>query len=524
VEPEPVQNSFLLKRIKAIYAWFVILVFIIVASLLVYYKLNAAPTEPETPPLPAGTEKPLVKIGMPVEAFGIFPENYTESRSIAFNANIFEGLTIIRNGKVVTGLAVSWSNPDKYTWRFKLRGSVTFHNGNKFSAEDVKYSIEQAQANDWPLPYLSSVDKVVITDDATVELKTKEPDPVLLPKLATVFIISKQQAEKDGFKNLAGTGPYKLLKFEEKTYSLEANPNYWGGKPKIKQVIYKIISPEETAEALLSGGVDIANLTSSADNQKLSGQGFSVKSYNLPVVFFLTFDFTRDKTAYVDEPKNPFKDKGVRQALLYGINIDEFIKNAVTDGQPASQLVTSEIFGFDPKIKRPAYDLTKAKKLLTDSGYPNGFSLTVDVPASYQTDKEIVRQLERLGLKVDARILQTEEDYARTDSGDYSLMAAAWAAETLDTGEILNDLLHTKGPFNIGGYSNAELDKLTDEASVTFDSKKRLALLQKATKVAVEDLAWLPLYTTKSFAAVRSGFNWTPHNFGLIYAYEIVGQ
>jgi ABC-type oligopeptide transport system substrate-binding subunit len=111
---------------------------------------------------------------------------------------------------------------------------------------------------------------------------------------------------------------------------------------------------------------------------------------------------------------------------------------------------------------------------------------------------------------------------------DFTIIASAWTADTLDAGDVLDTVFHTKtqtkGQANVGGYSNPELDKLSDEASKTFDPKKRLVLLQKAFKVALDDLPILPLYSTENFATIRSGFAWTPHDFGLIYAYEITGR
>jgi len=536
MEKKPARNPSAFSKLGQIYVWLTILVVVVIASLVYYfYQLKPGSPQKELLPSPAATEKSLVRIGW-VEVVGVFPATAPEAFSIAFNANIFEGLTVFRNGKVAPGLAISWSNPDKNTWRFKLRNGVTFHNGNKFVAEDVKYSIEQALASakqppekQWPNVYqVANIESVIVLDPSTVEIKTKEPDPVLLPKLASVFIISKKQAEKEGFDKLVGTGPYKLKSFEKGSYTLEANQNYWGGMPKVKTAVYKPVPFDKMTEALLNGELDIASLISSADNKKLQQRGFSVKAFDLPVVFQLSFDLANNKTPYVDTPKNPFKDKKVRQVLLYGINIDEFIKNAVPDSEPASQFVTSGIFGFDPKITRPAYDLEKAKELLAEAGYPNGFSVTVDVPLTYQTDKEIVRQLNRLGIKAKARVLHEDEFMRRVTSGDFSLIANAWAAETLDLGDLLDGTLHTKtqikGQANTAGYSNPEVDNLIDEASKTFDSKKRLDLLQKATKTALDDVVQIPLYMGKNFAAVRRGFDWTPHNFGLVYAYEIAGR
>lgn len=528
MEDKAVQNSFSSSKVRPFYIFAVIFALAAAGGLL-YYQTSLAPSKTTPTSKPKAIEKPLAKIGIPTPILGIYPNTQPEAFTIAFNANIFEGLTVWRDGKVAPGLAISWSTPDKNTWQLKLRTGVMFHNGNKFTAEDVKYSIEQAQANKWPIVgQVANIESVTLVDANTVEIRTVEPDPILLPKLTFAFVISKAQAENEGTDSLVGTGPYKISKFEKEEYSLEANPNYWGGQPLVKKVIYKLIPPDKTAQALLEGQIDIASLSSSADNTKLEQKGFKIKGYNLPVVFHLTFDFKRDKTPYVDAAKNPFKNKKVRQALLYGINIDELIKNAVLDGVPATQFVTSEIFGFNQDIKRPEYNLDKAKELLDSAGYPNGFSVTIDVPAPFQTDKELVRQLKRLGLKVEARVLQSEKDLAKVSSGDYSLLASAWQAETLDFGDVLVGVLHTqtkaKGQANVGGYSNQELDKLADDASSTFDPKSRLALLKKAAEVAMEDVAWVPLYSTKNFAAVKPGFDWTPHNFGLVYAYEVTGR
>jgi peptide/nickel transport system substrate-binding protein len=152
-------------------------------------------------------KRDLVTIAQFVPFAGVFPNSAAEFNDVVFNNNVFEGLGRVVGGEVKPALATSWTNPDNSTWRFKLRNKVKFHNGDSFTAADVKYSIDEALKNNWPNAFnLGTVKSVTVVDDYTVDIKTTTPDPVLLNRLVFAFIVSEKQfkEKKKGEKSLRG--------------------------------------------------------------------------------------------------------------------------------------------------------------------------------------------------------------------------------------------------------------------------------------------------------------------------------
>src|SRR3990167_10622702 len=208
----------------------IVLIAAAILGVLVILRLNPQATKLQSADYIEGLPKDKVTVAVLSEISGLYPKVHFDVDSFAMNNNVFEGLTILRNGKLQPALAESWTNPDNFTWRVKLRQGVKFHSGDALTANDVKYTIEEAkkEANqDWMSSFMASrIDSVKIVDDQTIELKTKNPDPTLLYWLAYVFILSENQVKKDGLEKAMGTGPYKLVSTNEKEFVLEANGDY----------------------------------------------------------------------------------------------------------------------------------------------------------------------------------------------------------------------------------------------------------------------------------------------------------
>jgi len=453
--------------------------------------------------------------------------------SIQANANVFEGLTILRNGRVVPGLAESWTNPDPLTWKIKLRSGVKFHSGDSLKASDVKYTIEEAKKNEsWVSnPMASRVEDVSVVNDTTVELKTKEPDPTLLHWLVYVGILSQEQVKQDGVENAAGTGPYRIDSFEKDKVVLAANSNYWAGQPKVKEIAYRQYKDNNAlAAALEKGEVDIIPLTNKSSNEKLKEEGFQVKPFRLADLNFLGFDITNNKAKYVEGPKNPFLDLKVRKAILAALDISAVIKNSGRAGEPLSQFAVPELIGYNTSLPKSGRDLTAAKKLLVEAGYADGFTVTFDVEFLKKPEgEEIKKQLEEAGVKVKLNVIESIDDfYGKLFSGDFSFVLITYGVDTLDSTDLLNSFVHTptasKGEANVSNYSNFDLDKLLDEASITFNLEERTEVMKNAHKKFMEQLPYIPLFTRLGFCAMKDDIAFKPVPLGYIFGFEISGR
>ena len=521
-----------------------LLIFLIILVLVILgiggylFARGQQPKEPATK-VATGLPRDVITIAATITPSGIFPNSQAEFNDKIFNNNIFDGLSRIVAGKVGSGLAKSWTNPNETTWRFSLQRNVKFHNGSSFTAKDVKFSIEEALKSNWPsLENLATVKSVKVIDDYTVDIETSFPDPVLLNRLVTVFIVSEKQfkEEKGEFKAV-GTGPYKLTKLDKEGANLEQNGNYFLGAPKVKKVVYKFF-PEDTSDedllkALRSGQVDLVRLSGSkvATEAKSS---FQVKALADPFIIFLWLDAGRDKSPFVDKEPNPLKNKLVRQAIYKAIDIDSVIKEASLSAKPASQFVTDAIFGYDPNISRPKPSVEEAKSLMKKAGVESGFGLTLDVPGYRAIEGEaIAKQLAKINIKVKVNPVKSYAELGgKIDSEEQNISAYIldYGAETYDAGEIFTSILHTlKGDLGESnlltmGYVNPEIDKLAEEIATTFDPKTRLAKLQEATVAAMEEMPMVPLYSKEFFFVFRNNFDWEPTAFGAIYPFEISGR
>lgn len=298
-------------------------------------------------------------------------------------SNLYDGL-ILRdeNLNLKPGLATKWEMmDDNKRIRFTLRQGVKFHDGEPFNAEAVKFTFdrllgEQGAKGPQQANY-TAIGSVEVVDDYTVDLVLKQPDPVLLTKLAGygAMIVPPQYIKEKGedYFNLhpVGTGPFKFVDYQPKvTLTLAANPDYWGGAPKLDQLVYRFI-PEASTQVseLQSGGIDIATLVPISLIPTInSDPKLRVESVTGPNVETVRFDITKGIT----------KDVNVRKAIIEAIDRDAIIAQIIQgNAQPIASLQSSLSFGYDPDLKPLPYDPAAAKAALAAAGVPA--SATVDL-------------------------------------------------------------------------------------------------------------------------------------------------
>lgn len=522
---------------KLLFIFIAILLAILTVKFLDLFNFSKSKAIPK-----ANQEIAEVKIGLVAGLSGIADNTYIypfqdidlPGRAVA--SQYLEGLVALdQDFKIQPLLAKRWENLDDYTWRFYLQEGVTFSDGSLFDASDVKFTIETILKNPkWEnSKYIQTIKEVKIISPYVVDLVTKSVDRSLVNSLWNVFILSHKSFDTASPKSgRIGTGQYLLSDETKDGYVvLERNEKYWGRKPAVKRVIYKTIEDDKQRyKAFINKEVDLieyAPLDKLAE-EKNSGINQVLVQPDL-YVWYVGFNTQR----------NPFKDVRVRQAVYYAINIDELIQNTYqgfAEGQ--SQLVTKFVFGYNPNIKRFPFDPIKAKQLLTEAGYPDGFKVNLDVrhPRIATYAKEVARQLNKIGIKTTVTVRRKEvtsaEDRAKFEAGDTSMYMTATGIEGGgDVQSVLAAFLHSVTPDNKygsenkGHYDNPKVDGLIEKAADEKDRKVKQTLMQEAMRVAVmEDTGFVPLNVDGVAYLVNKNLAWKPRADNQIRASEISAQ
>jgi peptide/nickel transport system substrate-binding protein len=460
------------------------------------------------------------------------PYSRSETFLLAFNQNLYDPL-VRRDGnlKLEPALATAWTQAAPDTWRFTLRDGVKFSDGTPFTSDDVVFSWQRAMASTSNIKnFFVTVKEVRAVDPQTVEIVTRGADAILPEELTNWGIMSKAWCVKNkaevpadlnkigeenfATRNAMGTGPFMLKeRVPDVRTVLVPNPGWWD-KPKhnITEAVFNRIQNDSTrVAALLSGEIDFIYSVPPQDvNRIIETPGMKVLQKPELRTVFLGFDQLRDEL--VDSSvkgKNPFKDVRVREAFYRAIDINA-IKTKVMRGfaQPTAEMVGPGVNGFDPALNdRPAYDPQKAKQLLTEAGYPNGFELGMDCPNDRYVNDEaicqaVVAMLARVGVKVNL-LAQTRLKYFAKinppayDTGFYML---GWTPVSYDALNAMAALMLTRDPksgrgdFNNGGFSYPEIDMAADQIQIETDATKRLAEIDQVLKFVKDNYLYIPLH------------------------------
>lgn len=480
---------------------FLLLILLTFGGLFVYWKYFLKPT----PKKVLGEIEELKAAVM--EPLNIYPKPFEETGEIVtagLNSNIFESLVTLDNDfKLKPVLAESWSSPDEKTWRIYLKKNVKFHNGDEFSAEDVKATFDTSKKDKWiSFQNPELINEIKVIDKHTVDLITKEPNPILLNKLTMNFILPKKLVESNDLEKHIGTGPFKLVSYEQnKEMVMERNENYWGEKPKVKKINSRFYFDEEKAlEWFSKGEIDLIDALKPSEGSTALSKKAGIRSvpFDDYYVYDMIINLAPENSPYVEGGGNPFKDKRVREAIYRGINVEALIKESEYGlGKAQTQTIPKVTFGYNPNIKRLAYGPEKAKGLLKEAGYPNGFTFTLDIaPSRKSTGEAIAGQLKEIGITMKVKAM---EDVAvgmdTMYKGDFSMFIIGEGSESGDASDVLDALAHSQGQDNFGKYSNPEVDALLENAQKTSDQTKRRKYLEEALEKFSNDMAVIPLFT-----------------------------
>jgi peptide/nickel transport system substrate-binding protein len=459
----------------------------------------------------------------------IDPHGNNEGFTNAYLDNIYEPLvTRGKDLKIEPALAVSWEQTSPTVARFKLRPNVKFHDGSPFTADDVVFSISRALSDTSNFkPYLAGVKEAKKVDDLTVDIITSGPAPVLIPQLTEVRIMSKAWSTKHNVlkpqdyknkeetfasRNANGTGPF-ILRTREADVKTTAvlNSNWWGKREgNVTEIVYQPIKSDGTRlAALISGEIDFVLDPPPQDVPRLQKDPkIKVVEGNENRTIFLGMDQFRDELAYSGvKGRNPFKDKRVREAVQLAIDVNA-IKTQVMRGLsvPSGIMFAPQVDGYPKDLDKPVKpDRAKAKKLLAEAGYPQGFDVTLDCPNNrYVADEKIcvaiAGMLAQIDVKVKVNAMPRAQYFPKIQNLDTSFYMLGWGVPTFDSQYSLQSLMRSRvdksadGDYNLGRYANAKVDAAIDRLKTEIDPTKRAAIAREVTKLHQDDVGHIPLH------------------------------
>jgi len=439
--------------------------------------------------------------------------------------NVYEGFTDIdKDGRVTPTLAVSWESTDGgKTLKFNLRKGVKFHSGNPFTARDVKFTFEQLLIPDnkggLAAPYLKSVtgakdildgktkelSGVKIVDDLTVTVTFDTPS-VQFPIFPFRFIDSALIRSR-GLGILkdtsVGTGPFKFVHWKRgQEVRLEANKNYWGQAPQIDAVVYKIVPELDTALNMFEAKeLDLVFIDRGASRRVLRGSEYKDKLLTAPAAQVQFFGMNQNLYP-------PFKDIRVREAMCSVIDREAMVQG-IFDGAafPLYGFVVPGFPGSNPNIAPLKTDLAKAKKLLADAGYPGGKGLPPISITGTSANKEELAYFadllqKQLGMTVEIKTMERGNFIKAMNVGELPMIHWGWSADYADAATFLDDMWHSKSPYNRTKWANAEYDALIEKARMTFDAKERYRIYNQAEAILLKDMGQCPTVMRKMVAVV----------------------
>jgi peptide/nickel transport system substrate-binding protein len=457
------------------------------------------------------------------------PDTRQETVQLSFLSNIYEPLVRRdRNLNLEPALAVSWEQTSPTVWRFHLRPNVKWQDGSAFTADDVVFSLQRilAKSSVMRAP-MSPVKEARKIDDLTVDFETNKPDPIFLQEQTNFLIMSKAWCEahnatepvviggKDdnyAVHNAMGTGPFKLVSREpDHSTVVEKNAGWWD-KPvgNLDRVEFDVIGNASTrVAALLSGEMDMIYSVPPQDMKRIAAAP-GIKLIQNPELrtIYLDFDVWRDELPTSDvKGKNPLRDVRMREAFALAIDEPTIVQKVMLGlGHPTWMMWGPGVNGYNAALDvRPKPDVAKAKQLMADAGYPNGFRLGFDCPNDrYVMDEQIctaiTSMLARINVKIDLQAQTKAKFFAKIQGPkfDTDFYLIGWTPATYDAHNPLYSLLGTRnggrGEVNYGGYSNPALDDLIDRIGVETDQAKRNAMIDDAARILQKDVATIPLH------------------------------
>jgi peptide/nickel transport system substrate-binding protein len=498
--------------------------------------------------MPAAAQ--TLRIAMAAEPTSADPHHYSAAPNSTLHDHVFEALVELdARLKARPQLATGWTRRDDRTWVFDLRQGVRFHNGQAFTAADIHFSLCRIVLNDSELAssFSSTVRRIRRVDSEgphRVVITTQEPEPLLPSDLSAIRIIpaSREVAFNDqggcgardaGWPTLAqfndggaaiGTGPFRMRSFGRGgATELTRNDDYWGTKPHWQAVrLQPVTAAGPRLAGLLAGDHDVVEAPATGDIPRLRDNA-NIRLAVAPTtrLIFLQLD-QREPSPFVNggTGPNPLRDVRVRQALSLAIDRNA-IGQRVMDGlsTPAAQFLPDGMTGTIPGLPVLPHDPARARALLAEAGYPNGFSMTLHATNNrYVNDARVAQALAqyftRIGVRTEVDAMPSNVYFTRRARRDFSVPMGGWAASAEETLLFFRTWVTTLnrergfGTSNYAAWSDEVFDRPAVAALTTMDDAARAALLRDASRRALEQMPVLPIHFESAVWAFRRGLRY----------------
>jgi peptide/nickel transport system substrate-binding protein len=504
---------------------------------------------------PAAMAQNVLTIGVRSEASSMDPHWTQLSADKQVEEHIFEKLVELdANSRPIPGLAVSWRPISETTWELKLREGVKWQDGEAFNADDVIFTFQRLLTGVTGAPTSPSFalvkggKKIEKVDDYTVRIQTIGPYPTMAEDLAMFAILpehkvkgSTPSVDFNNGKATVGTGPYRLVEYKPgDRVVLEKVENYWGEKPAWDRVVFRPITQDASRlAALMNGDVDLIDYPPTNDLPRLRGDSkFAIADIPSDRVIYIQMSF-RDIEPFVKAKDgspmkvNPLRDVRVRQAMSLAIN-REAIRDRIMGGSalPTANIVPPGFFGYNEALKADPFDAERAKRLLQEAGFGDGFRITLHGPNNrYINDQRIIEAIAqmwtRIGIQTEVATMPRNiffSDVIRGDSSSipgvdvpkFSVWLTGWGTVAGEATYTVTGLLESynteagTGNANWGRYTNVRIDVLSRKARETVDPEKRLPMLLEATEIGVRDYALIPLHFQVNHWAMKGNLRLKP--------------
>jgi peptide/nickel transport system substrate-binding protein len=442
-------------------------------------------------------------------------------------SHLWDTLTLLNDDlQVEPHLAESWRLVNNFTWEFKLRQGITFHNGELLDAEAVRFSIERAQSMPGSLETFAEdvgLEQVEIVDDYTLRLTTRQPVANLPYHLAFLEILPPIYYSETSPDQLAvapvGSGPYRLGQWiRGEALVLEAVPTYWKGAPALSHLIFETVPLAEERLTVLRGGK--AALVTDLPPMP-------VDQWDSPNSRLEAIESTQRMLIGIRiEEGSPLADKRVRQALNYGVNVEQIVDDWLAGyGERYGSWVNPP--WNNSELAPWPYDPDLARDLLAEAGYREGFTTTLRTPAGvYYQDvavaEAVAQQLGEIGVTVEVETVDWATYVGELLSGN---VAPLFLLGLNSHGDGLEDVknLSAAFAFNPTGWRSESFEEILGRALNTFNEDSRARLLNQAQSIAYDEAPWIWLWRQYEFYGVSNELDWAPRADGLIYLRPSIG-